>query len=375
MICVGVMTGTSLDGIDIAICDIGDNPSLSNDFELLCYETVPFSSELRAVLTELIIEQKISLKELSQLNAAFTDEIAEAIIKVLRKNDIEEIELVGCHGQTLWHNPTKEEFAGRNVSSTFQLFSGERLAARLSTMVVSDFRSADVALGGQGAPLVPIFDYFFLRSDSENVIALNIGGISNISYIPKSSKEDELIAFDVGPGNTLIDLACKFFYGKDYDKDGNYAIDGNIIPELFDKLKSIDFISQKPPKSTGRELFSKNLIDKYFSEEYNANDVLRTLTEFTVYCISENIRHFADESSRIIVSGGGANNRFMMDLLKLNLLKSEIVKSDDIGLPGDAKEAIAFAYLAWRRYMMLFGNLPNVTGATDKTLLGAISEG
>ncbi len=371
MIICGVMTGTSLDGIDIAICEFNFFQNKFK-FELIWHGHFCFFYELRDLLLEIISKKHIDLRTLSQLNIAYTNEIAIAIEDAKGKSGISNIEAVGLHGQTLWHNPEKEAFSGQSVASTFQLGSGAHLATILNTKVVYDYRTSDISLGGQGAPLVPFFDYHFLKSMNENVIALNIGGISNITFLPKNCSADEVIAFDCGPGNCLIDICAQKLFGVDYDDNGHLASQGGIIPEIFDKLTTINFIRQKPPKSTGKELFNISLIEKFFGK-YSKYDIIRTVTEFTVYAIAENVILYADPVSKIVVSGGGAKNSFLLSSLKRQIEGSKITIIDEIGIPSSAKEAIAFAFLAYCRLLGIATNLPSVTGASEAISLGVIA--
>lgn len=372
MVICGVMTGTSLDGIDVAICEFN---LIQNKikFELFWNGHYFFSNQLRNLLLETVSNQHIDLKTLSQLNIAYTNEIAIAIVDAKKKSETNEIDAVGFHGQTLWHNPEKEKFSGQDIASTFQLGSGAHLATILNTKVVFDFRTADIALGGQGAPLVPFFDYNFLKSDAEDVIALNIGGISNITFLPKNCSADEVIAFDCGPGNCLIDICAQKLFGVDFDENGHLASQGEIVPEIFDELISIKYIKQKPPKSTGKELFNVNLIEQYFWN-YSKHDIMRTVTEFTAYAIAENIKLYANPFSKIIVSGGGANNNFLISTLRKRLNCPAIIPIDDIGIPSSAKEAIAFAFLAYCKLLGIESNLPSVTGASKAISLGVVAE-
>jgi anhydro-N-acetylmuramic acid kinase len=371
MIICGVMTGTSLDGIDIAICKFNSFQNKYN-FELIWQGHFCFSNQLRSLLLDIISNKSTDLKTLSQLNIAYTNEIANAIEQAKIKSGISNIEAVGFHGQTLWHNPQKEAFCGQSVASTFQLGSGTHLSTVLNTKVVYDFRTSDIALGGQGAPLVPFFDYHFLKSDNENVIALNIGGISNITFLPKNCSADAVIAFDCGPGNCLIDICAQKLFGVDFDENGALASQGEIVPEIFDELITINFIRQKPPKSTGKELFNVSLTQKFFGK-YSKYDIIRTVAEFTVYAIVENIRLYANPVDKIVVSGGGAKNSYILSALRKQIESSEIVIIDELGIPSGAKEAIAFAFLAYCKLLGIATNLPSVTGASKSISLGVVA--
>jgi anhydro-N-acetylmuramic acid kinase len=250
------------------------------------------------------------------------------------------------------------------------------MAKWLQIPVVGNFREADTALGGHGAPLVPIFDYEFFRSKDENIICLNIGGISNITILPKNCSLIDLQAFDTGPGNVLIDNAMNILFDLTYDKSGAVAQTGTVSNELTNELKRNRFITQKPPKSTGREMFTldytKDLINKY-SYMIQREDFITTFANFTAVSIAENIKLFSIPVERIICSGGGANNEYLMKSLKEMLPGCELVKSDVYNLPGDSKEAVCFAYLAYRALGGLPGNIPSVTGAEKETILGVVA--
>ena len=211
------------------------------------------------------LTQDISLKDLSQLDIRYTDEIAESVKQFLEKYALipSQVNSIGFHGQTLWHQPTKEGFLGQNISSTYQLGSGAHLAQKTGIDVVSDFRTADMAVGGQGAPLIPIFDYAFLGEDNIDTIVLNIGGIANITFLQKLMKKEFVIAFDTGPGNCLIDLAMQKLFGKNYDKDGEVGKKGKLNNEGLDRLMNEEYINEKYPKSTGKELFNFHFIEKH----------------------------------------------------------------------------------------------------------------
>lgn len=369
---IGIMTGTSLDGVDTAICRFEDSFDMHH-YDLLAYEEYEFPAELRDKLLK-IIAQPIMIKDISQANIALSQVYADCIEKITKKHKITKktIDAVGIHGQTVWHNPTKEQFCEFDVSSILQLGSGQATAQLTGLPVVSDFRINDIIQGGQGAPLVPLFDYNFMRSDAENRILLNIGGIANITYLPAGCLQSEIRAFDTGPGNMLIDFAVFELFGMKYDSNGYIASKGKIIPDLFDKLKTIPFVNQKPPKSTGRELFNKELIADYL---YSANpeDLIRTLTEFTAYCIIENIKKFAPGGKSVFISGGGGKNQFLLELMENMMPKIDFFPAEYCGIDSNAKEAACFAYIAYRTIGGLHSNIPSVTGAKKTCLLGTLS--
>jgi len=372
---IGIMTGTSMDGIDISVSHF----TSPNNLTLLAYKEYDFPKNLKTKI-EKMIAGNVSLKDLSQLNFYLANLYHQSILKLLNESKIliDDIDAIGIHGQTLWHQPKPDillENSNLKIKSTLQLGSGPVLSKLIDKPVISNFREADMAVGGEGAPLIPIFDFNFLKSDSENRITLNIGGISNITFMPKDCTENELIAFDCGPGNSLIDLAMSEYFDYEYDQDGEIAYSGNIIEELFDELSCLDFINRKPPKSTGKEEFGETLFssikDKFIN--YDGKDIVHTLSVFTAYSIAENIKNFTNDNSKIIVSGGGVYNKFILEQLSVFLPKAEIIKLDDIGINSSAKESICFGYLAYRTLNGLSSNLPSVTGANKKVILGMIS--
>ncbi|GAB5464902.1 MAG: anhydro-N-acetylmuramic acid kinase [Candidatus Kapaibacteriales bacterium] len=376
-IVAGVMTGTSLDSIDIAVVRFFKKEGRQK-FSLVSEEVAPISEDMRQYILD-IIKSGASAKDFSQLGYYLAEKYAENIEKAMKKKrlKLDSLDAVGIHGQTIWHQPEKEAFLGSSTSSTFQIGNGSVLANIIGKPVVSDFRAADVALGGQGAPLVPIFDDAFLSEDNMDVIALNIGGISNITYMPAKSSSRPVTAFDTGPGNMLIDWAMKKLFNKDYDHKGETAQRGWSIEELQKRLHEIEYIHREPPKSTGRELFSGELIKAISQSKSIRNssppDIVRTLTEFTAWSIATNIERFANPEAKIIVSGGGTKNSFLMQLIKRSLPQAEVVISDTAGISSDQKEAVCFAYLAYRTLAGMKSNIPNATGAKRSAVLGSIS--
>ncbi|MBI3258086.1 MAG: anhydro-N-acetylmuramic acid kinase [Ignavibacteriae bacterium] len=373
----GLMSGTSLDGIDAAIVEFADRDG-KHSFILKSQLTVPYSNEIRDEITRLI-EKKSTIAEVSWLHTALSELHASATQKACEIAGIstDSLDGIGFHGQTVWHAPRAKKKFGLNFGSTLQLGSPSVLANVLDAPVVGDFRSADVAVGGQGAPLVPIFDSTFLREEHHNVIALNIGGIANITLLPPIGSKDEIRAFDTGPGNVLIDAAARMFFGKQFDSKGSIAEAGRTIKAMLEQLKQHTFITKTPPKSTGREEFNSTWLEKRirttFQPSIPTEDILRTITEFTAWSIAENIRLFASPTSKIIASGGGIHNRTLMSLLQNELPIAQITTADAIGIPSDAKEAVCFAYLAYRTLGGLTGNIPSVTGAKRPVKLGVVA--
>jgi len=373
----GLMSGTSLDGIDAAIVEFSERKG-KHIFTAKSHTTQPYSPEVRSEITR-IIEKKCTVADVSWLHSALSEFHAIAVQNACKLAGITPnlLDGVGYHGQTVWHSPHSKKKLGISIGSTLQLGSISTLATTLNVPVVGDFRSADVAVGGQGAPLVPIFDANFLREENRNIIALNIGGIANITLLPALVHNDTIRAFDTGPGNVLIDAATRLFFGKQLDSNGAFAAAGRTIEAMLTQLKNHSFITKIPPKSTGREDFNPTWLQKRirttFQPSIPSEDIVRTVTEFTAWSIAENIRLFADTSSKIIASGGGIHNKTLMSMIQKELPDTEIVTTDAIGISSDAKEAICFAYLAYRTLGGLTSNIPSVTGASRPVKLGIIA--
>lgn len=371
---VGLMTGTSLDGIDVAICEVYSDSIGIPNVDLKAFEMINYPVGFSAFIKQLL--EQPNWEDISYLHFALPRLYADAITETASKHNIpkENLKLIGMHGQTVWHRPNPIEKFGLSIASTLQLGDGSALAKILNIPVVSDFRSADVAVGGQGAPLVPRFDFDFFRSDSHNTICLNIGGMANITNLPARCTTSQVTAFDTGPGNILINLAMQMFYNLEFDRGGAIARRGRLNTELLAELMNIDFISQPPPKSTGRELFNSDLIDNVLvNYSIATDDIISTFTHFTAESIVHNIHKFCTEPEVLIASGGGAKNLYLLELLSAKLANTQVKLSDDYGISIDAKEAIAFAYLAWRTVNHLPSNIPSVTGADSEVILGSIS--
>lgn len=368
----GVMTGTSLDGIDIAFCKFHtDNTQLKID--LIAYDTVDYPAGFSDYMKGLL--KKTTWRDISFINYALPQMYANAIKQVAESGniDIDNVKLIGIHGQTMWHEPVPIERFGLSVSSTLQVANPVVLAKSLNIPVISDFRSADMVLRGQGAPLVPRFDFDYFRSDEHNIVCLNIGGMANITYLPKNAQLSGIIAFDTGAGNVLIDIMMKQYFNTDYDKNGEVAASGKLIDSVLDKLMQDEYVIATPPKSTGREYFDSSFVHRYFDDLYQAEDVICTLTHFTAKSIAYNIDRFCGQCDKLIIGGGGAKNAYMLTCLREYMPNTEVVNSVEYGIPSDAKEAIAFAYFAYRTAKGLPSNVPAVTGATQEVVLGSIS--
>lgn len=373
---IGIMTGTSVDSIDIVLAKFIGSKSRHFLFSMLFHDNFSFPENLKFQI-ERAISNKATTSEIAKLNFELAHFFAKIVKEFLKSHNfpIDKIDAIGVHGQTVWHEPRPKD--KHNSGFTLQLVSLGAMAQLLKVPIVGDFRSKDIAVGGEGAPLVPIFDYEFLASKEKDVIALNIGGIANLTFLPKKAKLNNVLAFDTGPGNALIDNAMKSLFNQNMDRNGTIARSGKLNNTLFKKLKSIPFVRQKPPKSTGREYFNQSLIDEIIeiakSKQITPEDVITTLTHYTAWSIAENIKLFTNPQSRIIVSGGGAKNQFLLELLGKYVPEAHIITSEEIGIPVQAKEALAFAFLAYLRMGGLPSNIPNVTGARERISLGIIA--
>lgn len=363
---IGIMTGTSVDAIDVAVVRIApalhaERPELT----LEAFAMVPFSDECRQAI-EKALTPDLTPQHASELHMLLAREYANAIAHT--GVNLANIHAIGMHGQTLWHQPPVH---------TWQIGSGTALAALTGVAVVHDFRTTDVALGGQGAPLVPIFDWASLTHSSEHRVALNIGGIANVSVLEPSQDLASLRAFDTGPGNVAIDGVTRKLFGKRYDEGGHIALAGVPLVAMLHAMKSHPYFEADPPKTTGRETFTEAWIDgllRSFSHpSIPSEDVVTTATELTAWSIADHIRRYAPKTDHVIASGGGSLNAALMQRLRTNLGDCRLSTSDAHGIPSQAKEAIAFAYIAWRTLCRLPSNLPSVTGASRMACLGSIA--
>ena len=380
---VGIMSGTSLDGIDVALVEFENGGTFPPPWHLRGFLSIPFALEMKGRMLAASAGE-MSIRDVFRLDADLGVAFAEAALLCLEEHDIgpREVEAIGLHGQTVWHAPDYEP-----AGITVQIGSAPVVAERTGIAVVSDFRSADVVAGGQGAPLVPIFDALYLGSSEVDRILLNIGGIANVTWIgrlpegPPGPPRD-VIAFDTGPGNVLIDAAMRLLYGREYDAGGTIAASGEVDQGLLDELMSEPWLRFSPPKSTGRELFGEARGEEIVARAKGAGtpseNIVATLTEYTAATISDAVRSFCPARSdvrEIIVGGGGARNGHLLG--RISALAGEetrLATSERLGIPADAKEAICFALLAWLNLEGRPGNIPRVTGAEGERILGTVRD-
>lgn len=388
---VGLMSGTSLDGVDAALVRLrgqADKPSI----RLRAFVTIPYPPALRQKLLRVASGEPTSAGELSELNFVLGEIFAEAALKACRRGGVspKALFVIGSHGQTIAHQGSQGDRrsarreAGRYSApeaSTLQIGEPAIIAERTGTPVVADFRPADIAAGGQGAPLVPLVDYLLLRDPARGTVALNIGGIANVTVIPSCAEPEQVLGFDTGPGNMVMDVLVRHFTRgrQGYDAGGRLAAQGRVIEPLLAAVLRLPFFRKRPPKSAGREQFGDDFVRRYFlSCDAGFKDLLRTATELTAHSIADALQRFVfpyvkpPQLDRLVVSGGGAHNRLLVRRLRELLPRLQVEFSGKYGLPVDAKEAIAFALLAVRTMQGLPGNLPAVTGARRTVVLGKI---
>ncbi len=376
---IGLMSGTSCDGVDLALIEIKGS-GVQTEFKLISSYHLPYSRQQKSGILAMIEQERISLREISQGNFYLAKLWAEAIGNMLKKEKIskDEIDLVGSHGQTFYHYPEDDTFLDRKTSSTLQLGDPAVLAQLTGITTIGDFRVADVALQGQGAPLVPYVDWILFSKLKKNVLVLNIGGIANITHIPADGRKEKVIAFDTGPGNMLIDQLMQRLYELPYDKNGEKAFLGNFSDKFFDYLQKIDsFPKKKPPKSTGREHYGKDfiitLLKRALRRRIPEPDVIHTVSKYTAFTIWQATERFINNKiDTLYVGGGGSHNKFLMKSLSDYFVNTEIRRSGEFGIDEDYKEAICFAILANELIRGNPTNLPGITGATKPAFLGKI---
>ncbi len=383
MIVAGIMSGTSADGIDVALVRIRDGEDGFSKLRLLAHEAFPYPAGLRRAVLAAMNASATSTAELARLNWRLGLAYAKAV-RVAQERHQLKAALVGCHGQTLYHQATTQLYAGERFACTWQAGEASLIAAELGIPVVSNFRPADLAVGGQGAPLVPLLDYVLFRHATRGRVLQNIGGIANFTAIPPGANPQDTLAFDSGPGNMLIDALTLKLYSKTMDRNGRIAASGAVIAPVLKAALKHPFFRKAPPKSAGREEFGREYAAKFLADcrkiSKRPADAVATATALTSTSIAEAYIRFSAKKMGgakvdYIVSGGGARNRTLMRQLaeRLQGHGCRIATIDSFGMPAQAKEAAAFALLAWQTWHQRPGNLPSATGATRPVILGQVS--
>ena len=407
MIVAGVMSGTSADGIDVALVRMeAAGLGLSSDatpavrrqeslrlslrasqhhtgqlqMELLGHAQYPYPKKVRAAVLGAMNAAQARVADLARLNFLLGELYAEAVLKAQQRFKIK-VELVGCHGQTLYHQGETARFLGRKIAATWQTGEAAIIAARVGVAVVSDFRPADMAAGGKGAPLVPFLDYTLFRDARVGRIVQNIGGIANLTAISAGATLNDVIAFDTGPGNMVIDGVTEELFGRPFDRGGKIAAQGKVLEDVVSRFLRAPFFRKKPPKTAGREEFGREFVRDFLRrcKGGRKQDVVATATALTAKSIAGAVRMVGSGGraafGEMIVSGGGAKNATLMAMLKreLGLLGLHLRFSDEFGLPSAAKEAAAFAVLAHETWHRRPGNVASATGAQRAAVLGKIA--
>jgi anhydro-N-acetylmuramic acid kinase len=391
MIVAGVMSGTSADGVDVAICSItaARTPEGAPKIKLLGHAGFAYSKPLRAAVMRAMNADSISVAEMSRLNWRLGEVYADAIEKTIAKLDVK-LDLAACHGQTIYHQGVAAPFAGRPVRATWQTGEASVIAERLRVPVVSDFRPADMAAGGQGAPLVPMLDYVMFRNAKKSRVLLNLGGIANLTAIPAGSAIDLVMAFDIGPANMVIDRCMELLFGRSIDRGGSIARHGRVLQPVIDAVLRDKSFSMPPPKSCGREQFGEAFVSRFLALCRNSGaqdaDIVATATALTAQSILDAYRRFvwphlgqAAPLAKIelVAAGGGVKNAALMQMLRAELatLGVKLRTMDELGTPAQAKEAVAFALLGWLTWHRMPGNVASATGAARSVVLGKVTYG
>jgi len=376
ILAIGLMSGTSVDGIDAALVEIIDRHE-KLETNLIAGYTYPYADDLRTEILAVCAGAPRSQQQICELDDRIAESFAQAAIAIMAKGD-RLPDLIGSHGQTVFHRPpdTNAQNHQTKLGYSVQLGRGAVIAELTGIKTIADFRTADIEAGGQGAPLVPMIDALLLSDPNKYRACQNIGGISNVTFLSASSTDTEKVfGFDNGTGNVLIDMAVQKLFGEPFDRDGAIARQGQADLNLIDKWLEQEFFVTAPPKSTGRELFSPEYLEKCLAEcgGLSNYDILATLTEFTARAIAKSYRDFLPMfPDEVLVGGGGGHNGYLMERLQ-DLVKPAIVmRTNEFGIDSDSKEAIAFAVLGYLRLKERAGNLPSVTGAMRSVLLGRI---
>lgn len=375
---IGLMSGTSLDGIDAVLVNIYKDNEGKFRVEYIDMESLSFDNKILKIIKSVIPPRRGSIRNLVYLNFSLGEYFSQAVFKLLKKVDLKnkDIELISCSGLTICNLPPIDNIL--YPKARMQIGELAIIAERTGIDVVGDFRPGDVAAGGEGAPLIPFFDFHTFCSDEKDRLILNIGGISNVTYLKASAGVEDVIAFDTGPGNMIINNYVSKITGSSqkFDRDGLLAKKGRVNKDLQKYLISNQFIYLKPPKSTGREEFGEKYLEEIinFSRNFDLDefDILATITHFTADAIYKNCELFLSPIDEIIMSGGGVYNKEIIRYLKNKFISSKFYLTDDFNIPSKAKEAMGFALLGYSTKNKLFNNVPAATGAMHPVVMGKL---
>ncbi len=382
MTVAGLMSGTSADGIDVAFTRITPNAG-SPELKLLGHAGFPFPPALRRAVLAAMNAEAIATAELARLNWRLGQAYSEALTRALKSHPCR-LDLIGCHGQTIYHQATPARYLGRDASCTWQIGEMAILAAESGVPVISNFRPADMVVGGQGAPLVPLLDYVLFRHPTRGRVLQNLGGIGNLTALPANATPSQVVAFDTGPANMVIDQLMQTLFAKPFDRGGKTAGRGTVIHAVVNAMLREPFFKVRPPKSAGREEFGGEYAAGFLKACRKAGgsseDTIASATALTARSVGLAYSNFLCKKMRntpvdFIVSGGGARNVTLMRMLREQLEPQgcTVQASDDLGLPAEAKEAAAFALLAYETWHRRAGNIPSATGASRPVILGEIT--
>jgi anhydro-N-acetylmuramic acid kinase len=385
MTVAGIMSGTSADGIDVAFTRITPHPDdpEAPSLKLLGHAGFPFPPALRRAVLAAMNADAIATAELARLNWRLGQAYAEALEAALERHPCR-LDLVGCHGQTIYHQATPARYLGREASCTWQIGEMAMMAEQSGVPVVSNFRPADMVVGGQGAPLVPLLDYVLFRHPTRGRVLQNLGGIGNLTALPPKASPLQVVAFDTGPGTMVIDQLMQQLFGKRFDRGGKTGARGTVIKPVVTARLREPFFAARPPKTAGREQFGSDYAVRFLDACRKAGgspeDAIASATALTAESVALAYSSFLFKTMRkapvdFIVSGGGARNLTLMQMLheQLEPLDCTVRASDDLGLPAEAKEAAAFALLAYETWHRRPGNIPSATGAARPAILGEIT--